>query len=206
LSRGVSNSHPKSWETYNHTEEELHISHTTLSQSNNSTAQTNDSTPRSNTNYLEYVQGSRPIYSSQDSLTLPDSLNDFEGEDYQSPTIYPDSLSSRNKFNRLGVPDDIDSLQLEELGKSANSPDSLNAGKNSPTGEFFDSITLEEKKVGEIKRRIIPFGENSLSSGNSVFTSQDASLDSKESSPPVDNIKQVKHMFSRTSNSSLILI
>ena len=135
--------------------------------------------PTNSTNYLQ-------INTSQDSLTLPDSLNEFEGEEYQSPPLYPDSLrgpsttnianNPANKYIQLGVPEDIDSLQLEELQK--HSPDSLNKA------EYFDSITLEEEGR---KRRIVPF-DNSLSSGNSVFTSQDASF---ESSPPNNKLKEV---------------
>ena len=139
--------------------------------------------PTNSTNYLQ-------INTSQDSLTLPDSLNEFEGEAYQSPPLYPDSLrgptntnnanNPANKYIQLGVPEDIDSLQLEELQK--HSPDSLNKA------EYFDSITLEEEGR---KRRIVPF-DNSLSSGNSVFTSQDASF---ESSPPNNKLKEVSFEF-----------
>ena len=158
----------KSWEAFNQLEEEMHGSHTA---------------PTNSTNYLQ-------INTSQDSLTLPDSLNEFEGEEYQSPPLYPDSLrgptntnnanNPANKYIQLGVPEDIDSLQLEELQK--HSPDSLNKA------EYFDSITLEEEGR---KRRIVPF-DNSLSSGNSVFTSQDASF---ESSPPNNKLKEVSFEF-----------
>merc|ERR1712203_90967 len=56
--------------------------------------------------------------------------------------------------------------------------------------EFFDSITSIEKPKdetgGPIKRRIIPYCDNSLSSGTSAFASQDVSFDSKDSSSPSD--------------------
>ena len=172
-------------------------------------------------------------------------------EEFHSPVLYPDSLgriptnnsssstttninnnnlkksssTSTSRFvDGLGVPEDIDSLQLmeEDAGFAAaanhlSPPDSLNAADVYPPAPpqpaaaelFFDSITLldttETKPLPPLvgsgggqdsaaagKRRIIPFCDNSLSSGTSAFTSQDASFESKESSPPNNKMQQVE--------------
>ena len=155
----------KSWEAFNHTEE-----------------MTQAITMREET--------------SVESLTLPDSLNDFEGEEYQSPNLYHDSLGLPQPKIMLGSHHDVDSLQFPVSPtpkKASQSPvDSLIEIGPSKTkinaAEFFDSITSIEKSSKPTtvnfapKRRIIPYCDNSLSSGTSAFTSQDVSFDSKESS------------------------
>merc|ERR1719361_2268411 len=76
----------KSWEAYNHTEEMTQASHTQPLHNN---------------------------FVSQESLTLPDSLNEFEGEEYQSPNLYQYSLTSvQPKLVQLVSPPDVDSLQF----------------------------------------------------------------------------------------------
>ena len=51
-------------------------------------------------------------YVEPESITLPDSLNEFEGEQFQSPTLYQDSLTAiQPKLHQLGSPADVDSLQ-----------------------------------------------------------------------------------------------
>ena len=154
----------KSWEAFNHTEEV-----------------TQAITMRQET--------------SVESLTLPDSLNDFEGEEYQSPNLYHDSLGLAPQPKLLlGSHHDVDSLQFPASPKKVSqSPvDSLIEIGPSKTkinaAEFFDSITSIDKssKPATVnfapKRRIIPYCDNSLSSGTSAFTSHDVSFDSKESS------------------------
>jgi len=106
-----------------------------------------------------------------------------------------DSLGhTGNRLEGLACTQDADSLQFNVSPTPANkSPlDSLIAIKGDArskmtAAEFFDSITsIEKSKVGEVeprKRRIIPYCDNSLSSGTSAFTSQDVSFDSKDSSP-----------------------
>merc|ERR1712088_749827 len=97
---------------------------------------------------------------------------------------------------RLDCPQDADSLQFNVSptpATNSKSPlDSLIAIKSEAmskitAAEFFDSITSIEKPKdengGPIKRRIIPYCDDSLSSGTSAFTSQDVSFDSKDSSP-----------------------
>ena len=164
----------KSFEAYASTEEEVHESHTA---------------------YTLGVEYTSPPAKDQDSLTLPDSLNEFEGEQYQSPQVYPDSLGHGGMVAGLDCPPD--SLQFPVSPTPAlasKSPlDSLIAIKNDArakmtAAEFFDSITSIEKTKpeddgGPSKRRIIPYCDNSLSSGTSAFTSQDVSFDSKDSSP-----------------------
>ena len=162
----------KSWEAYNHTEEMTQASHTQPLHNN---------------------------FVSQESLTLPDSLNEFEGEEYQSPNLYQDSLTSvQPKLVQLVSPPDVDSLQFAVSpipNKASQSPeDSLIEIKQSTNkinaAEFFDSITsIDRSKTNSNlsqKRRIIPYCDNSLSSGTSAFTSQDVSFDSKDSSSPSD--------------------
>ena len=155
----------KSWEAFNHTEEMTQA--ITMREEN-----------------------------SVESLTLPDSLNDFEGEEYQSPNLYHDSLGLPQPKLMLGSHHDVDSLQFPVSPtpkKVSQSPvDSLIEIGPSKTkinaAEFFDSITSIDKssKPATVnfapKRRIIPYCDNSLSSGTSAFTSQDVSFDSKESS------------------------
>ena len=169
----------KSWEAYKHTEEEVHKSHTAYTLEAQSVVQKPDQPPQ------------------YESLTLPDSLNEFEGEEYQSPQLYPDSLGHGGaRVARLDCPQDADSLQFNVSptpATNSKSPlDSLIAIKSEAmskitAAEFFDSITSIEKPKdetgGPIKRRIIPYCDNSLSSGTSAFTSQDVSFDSKDSSP-----------------------
>jgi len=169
----------KSWEAYKHTEEEVHKSHTAYTLEAQSVLQKPDQPPQ------------------YESLTLPDSLNEFEGEEYQSPQLYPDSLGHGGaRVARLDCPQDADSLQFNVSptpATNSKSPlDSLIAIKSEAmskitAAEFFDSITSIEKPKdengGPIKRRIIPYCDNSLSSGTSAFTSQDVSFDSKDSSP-----------------------
>ena len=157
----------KSWEAFNHTEEMTQA--ITMREEN-----------------------------SVESLTLPDSLNDFEGEEYQSPNLYHDSLGLLQPKLMLGSHHDVDSLQFPVSPtpkKVSQSPvDSLIEIGPSKTkinaAEFFDSITStsidKSSKPATVnfapKRRIIPYCDNSLSSGTSAFTSQDVSFDSKESS------------------------
>jgi len=171
----------KSWEAYKHTEEEVHKSHTAYTLESQFAAGTG--------------QQKQEQYTSHESLTLPDSLNEFEGEEYQSPQLYPDSLGHGGaRVARLECPPD--SLQFNVSptpATNSKSPlDSLIAIKSEAmskitAAEFFDSITSIEKPKdengGPIKRRIIPYCDNSLSSGTSAFTSQDVSFDSKDSSP-----------------------
>ena len=192
----------KSWEAYNHTEEMTQESHTAYNHES-----TESNTHESHTHYFDLAQDQNATeivhnnYDSQDSLTLPDSLNEFEGEEYQSPNLYHDSLGgNQNRLTGLGSPQDIDSLQFTVSPtpvKDTNSPvDSLIAIKQSNTkinaAEFFDSITSLEKPKPALKRRIIPYCDNSLSSGTSAFTSQDVSFDSKDSSPSdTDRTRQV---------------
>ena len=188
----------KSWEAYKHTEEEVHKSHT---------AYTSESQFATGTGQQKQEQ-----YTSHESLTLPDSLNEFEGEEYQSPQLYPDSLGHGGaRVARLECPPD--SLQFNvspTLATNSKSPlDSLIAIKSEAmskitAAEFFDSITSIEKPKdengGPIKRRIIPYCDNSLSSGTSAFTSQDVSFDSKDSSPSDnDRTRQVAPPPSRLS-------
>jgi len=193
---GSHNMSQKSWEAYNHTEEMTQESHTAYNHES-----TESNTHESHTHYFDLAQDQNATeivhnnYDSQDSLTLPDSLNEFEGEEYQSPNLYHDSLGgNQNRLTGLGSPQDIDSLQFTVSPtpvKDTNSPvDSLIAIKQSNTkinaAEFFDSITSLEKPKPNLsaqKRRIIPYCDNSLSSGTSAFTSQDVSFDSKDSSP-----------------------
>merc|ERR1719336_2425819 len=138
-------------------------------------------------------------YVEQESITLPDSLNEFEGEEYQSPNLYQDSLTSvQPKLVQLVSPPDVDSLQFAVSpipNKASQSPeDSLIEIKQSTNkinaAEFFDSITsIDRSKTNSNlsqKRRIIPYCDNSLSSGTSALTSQDVSFDSKDSSSPSD--------------------
>ena len=159
----------KSWEAYNHTEEELHRSHTAYTQQQ------------------------------QDSLTLPDSLNEFE--EYQNPGLYPDSLGA--PLHTALHPDSLQFTVFPTPAPCSKSPeDSLIAIKSEArsklaAAEFFDSITsIEKSKAGvadQGKRRIIPYCDNSLSSGTSAFTSQDVSFDSKDSSPSdTDRVRQVQ--------------
>ena len=163
----------KSWEAFNHTEEMTQASHTAQPLHNN------------------YVE--------PESITLPDSLNEFQGEEFQSPNLYQDSLTAiQPKLRQLGSPADVDSLQFAVSptpNKSSQSPeDSLIEIKQSTNkinaAEFFDSITsIDRSKANSNlsqKRRIIPYCDNSLSSGTSAFTSQDVSFDSKDSSSPSD--------------------
>jgi len=165
----------KSWEAFNHTEEMTKASHTAQSQ------------PLHN-NYV-----------SLESLTLPDSLNEFEREQYQSPNLYQDSLTGvQPTLAHLGSPHDVDSLQFAVSPtphRVSQSPeDSLIEIKQSANkinaAEFFDSITsIDRSKTNSNlsqKRRIIPYCDNSLSSGTLAFTSQDVSFDSKDSSSPSD--------------------
>jgi len=190
---GSHNMSQKSWEAFNHTEEMTQESHTAYNHES-----TESNTHESHTHYFDLAQDKNATeivhnnYDSQDSLTLPDSLNEFEGEEYQSPNLYHDSLGgNQNRLTGLGSPQDIDSLQFNVSPtpvKDTNSPvDSLIAIKQSNTkinaAEFFDSITSLEKPKPTQKRRIIPYCDNSLSSGTSAFTSQDVSFDSKDSSP-----------------------
>ena len=177
-----------SWEAFNHTEEMTQASHTAMP-----------------------------------SLPLPDSLNEFEGEEYQSPAVFQqDSLGNqRGQLARLGSPQDVDSLQFPVSPvpappglASPEPPDSLIAVQPSKTKitptEFFDSITsLEKPKSGASlqKRRIIPYCDNSLSSGTSAFTSQDVSFDSKDSSPSdTDRARQVRAFLSCYIKANFILI
>lgn len=187
----------KSWEAYKHTEEEVHESHTAF------TIGEDDATQYTNLPH-QSQDYDRPCFTSQDSLTLPDSLNEFEGEEYQSPALYPDSLGAA-RAPHLACLQDADSLQFAVSPTPApcsKSPlDSLIAIKNDArakmtAGEFFDSITSIEKSKhrdeNKSKRRIIPYCDNSLSSGTSAFTSQDVSFDSKDSSPSdTDRARQV---------------
>merc|ERR1719433_2077099 len=66
-------------------------------------------------------------YVEQESITLPDSLNEFEGEEFQSPNLYQDSLTSvQPKLRQLGSPADVDSLQFAVSptpNKSSQSPE-----------------------------------------------------------------------------------
>ena len=111
----------KSWEAFNHTEE--------MTQAITMREENNDSV---------------------ESLTLPDSLNDFEGEEYQSPNLYHDSLGLPQSKLMLGSHHDVDSLQFPVspiLKKVSQSPvDSLIEIGPSKTkinaAEFFDSITI----------------------------------------------------------------
>jgi len=170
----------KSWEAFNHQEEMLQASHTAERVINNN--------------------------NSSESLTLPDSLNEFEGEEYQSPQLYHDSLGdkSQSKSRLIESHHDVDSLQFPVSPapghkQSSSSPvDSLIEIPSSKhpinAAEFFDSITSISDKnkqqpvnFGQAKRRIIPYCDNSLSSGTSAFTSQDVSFDSKDSGSPSDN-------------------
>ena len=162
----------KSWEAYNHTEEELHRSHTAYTQQRQQ----------------------------QDSLTLPDSLNEFD--EYQSPGLYPDSLGA--PLHTVLRPDSLQFSVFPTPAPCSKSPeDSLIAIKSEArsklaAAEFFDSITSIEKTKAEAgdqgKRRIIPYCDNSLSSGTSAFTSQDVSFDSKDSSPSdTDRVRQVQN-------------
>ena len=175
----------KSWEAYKQTEEEVHKSHTAYTLESQYAGAGN----------AQQNQEQPPHYTSHESLTLPDSLNEFEGEEYQSPQLYPDSLGHGGaRVARLECPPD--SLQFNVSptpATNSKSPlDSLIAIKSEAmskitAAEFFDSITSIEKPKdengGPIKRRIIPYCDNSLSSGTSAFTSQDVSFDSKDSSP-----------------------
>jgi len=170
----------KSWEAFNHTEE-----------------MTQAITMRQET--------------SVESLTLPDSLNDFEGEEYQSPNLYHDSLGLPQPKLLLGSHHDVDSLQFPASPtpkKVSQSPvDSLIEIGPSKTkinaAEFFDSITSIDKssKPAAVnfapKRRIIPYCDNSLSSGTSAFTSQDVSFDSKESSHSPSDSDRTRQVASR---------
>jgi len=135
---------------------------------------------------------------SVESVNLPDSLNEFEGEEYQSPNLFrEDSLGvPQTKLLQMESHHDLDSLQFQVSPtpnkSSGQSPlDSLidisSDKAKLKAAEFFDSITSinKTKNANEnysAKRRIIPYGDNSLSSGTSAFTSQDVSFDSKESS------------------------
>ena len=179
----------KSWEAFNHTEEMTQASHTMAARG--STGARNDTKQQAQ-------------FDSQESLTLPDSLNDFEGEEYQSPNLYrEDSLGvPQTRLSELGSHHDVDSLQFQVSptpNKASQSPvDSLIDLESSKAklaaAEFFDSITSmhKTKPPNNVnfapKRRIIPYCDNSLSSGTSAFTSQDVSFDSKDSSSsPSDN-------------------
>ena len=173
----------------------------------------------------------------QDSLPLPDSLNEFEGEEYQDlnndnhGNNDPDSLTSSHRqytdaAANIALAEKETIYRQQTMLSPVPSPDSLNitdednnqSGSDdnrlvvSPSPKFFDSITLMDEKLAvggqaanrpltanrrkdpspKQLRRIIPFADNSLSSGNSVFTSQDASLeDSKQSSSSLSGSKQV---------------
>ena len=173
----------------------------------------------------------------QDSLPLPDSLNEFEGEEYQDlnndnhGNNDPDSLTSSHRqytdaAANIALAEKETIYRQQTMLSPVPSPDSLNitdednnqSGSDdnrlvvSPSPKFFDSITLMDDKLAvggqaanrpltairrkdpspKQLRRIIPFADNSLSSGNSVFTSQDASLeDSKQSSSSLSGSKQV---------------
>ena len=85
------------------------------------------------------------------SLPLPDSLNEFEGEEYQSPAVFQqDSLGNqRGQLARLGSPQDVDSLQFPVSPvpappglASPEPPDSLIAVQPSKTK------ILTEKLIG----------------------------------------------------------
>ena len=186
----------KSWEAFNHTEEMTQASHTMSARANTGV--------RSEAKHQVH-------FDSQESLTLPDSLNDFEGEEYQSPNLYrEDSLGvPQTKLSELGSHHDVDSLQFQVSptpNKASQSPvDSLIDVESSKAklaaAEFFDSITSmhKTKTPNNVnfapKRRIIPYCDNSLSSGTSAFTSQDVSFDSKDSSSSpsdTDRSRQVK--------------
>lgn len=172
----------KSWEAFNHTEEMTQA--ITMREEN-----------------------------SVESLTLPDSLNDFEGEEYQSPNLYHDSLGLLQPKLMLGSHHDVDSLQFPVSPtpkKVSQSPvDSLIEIGPSKTkinaAEFFDSITStsieKSSKPATVnfapKRRIIPYCDNSLSSGTSAFTSQDVSFDSKESSHSPSDSDRTRQVASR---------
>jgi len=173
----------KSWEAFNHQEEMTQASHT-MSRNIVVTERNGETTD----NNLDSVE----------SVNLPDSLNEFEGEEYQSPNLFrEDSLGvPQTKLLQLESHQDLDSLQFQVSPvpnkTSDKSPlDSLididSDEAKLKAAEFFDSITSinKTKNANEnysVKRRIIPYGDNSLSSGTSAFTSQDVSFDSKESS------------------------
>ena len=182
----------KSWEAFNHQEEMLQQSHTRLSSTAPVLATDQVVSPELTTD-----QG---VSHGHESLTLPDSLNEFEGEEYQSPNLYHDSLRM-SQSRVISTHQDVDSLQFTvsptpDQKPSSQSPvDSLIEVPSSKhpinAAEFFDSITSIDKTKQHVnfapKRRIIPYCDNSLSSGTSAFTSQDVSFDSKDSSSPSDN-------------------
>jgi len=147
----------KSWEAFNHMEEETHGSHAQY------------------TSRLRQSHQKSPIQNQSNSITLPDSLNEFEGELYQSPHLYQDSLGvlpPKDRFAGLGSPDDVDSLQFCDSlppPKESSSPlDSLIGLQQRKDIEFYDSIS-SQREAEAVKRRIIPY-DHSLSSGTSAFT------------------------------------
>ena len=234
----ANSSNPRSWEAFNQTEEITHNSHTATRQS--SSSQVAVSPPP--LPHYDILEGEE---AREDSLPLPDSLNEFEGEEYQANSsgvsvnnnsnhqqyvnqdhhvhLDPDSLTSRQSNQEAHI--DQHNNNPKHITSPTPSPDSLNPDDDlnrhvvSPSPKFFDSITLMDENMAAITvsggrqqqpplrrqaespklRRIIPFADNSLSSGNSVFTSQDASLeDSKPSSSSSSVNKQVILHFSYT--------
>ena len=187
----------KSWEAYNHQEEMTQASHT-MSKSHIVPA---------------------AVTPGPESIELPDSLNDFEGEEYQSPNLYrEDSLGPpQPKLLQLESHQDVDSLQFQvsqsqfqvSQHKVSQSPlDSLieiNSGGGKTkinAAEFFDSITSINKCSSNAndafcspRRRIIPYCDNSLSSGTSAFTSQDVSFDSKDSSSSPSDVERTRQVM-----------
>ena len=232
---------PRSWEAFNLREEVTHSSHTATHQPqmNNSNPNYPQPAPAQSPpplpHYEHHLMDPEDLIG-QDSLPLPDSLNEFEGEEYQDlnndnhGNNDPDSLtSSRRQYTdaaNIVLAEKETMYRQQTMLSPVPSPDSLNitdednnqSGSDdnrlvvSPSPKFFDSITLMDEKLAaggqtanrpltanrrndpspKQLRRIIPFADNSLSSGNSVFTSQDASLeDSKQSSSSLSGSKQV---------------
>ena len=233
---------PRSWEAFNLREEVTHSSHTATHQPqmNNSNPNYPQPAPAQSPpplpHYEHHLMDPEDLIGQQDSLPLPDSLNEFEGEEYQDlnndnhGNNDPDSLtSSRRQYTdaaNIVLAEKETMYRQQTMLSPVPSPDSLNitdednnqSGSDdnrlvvSPSPKFFDSITLMDEKLAaggqtanrpltanrrndpspKQLRRIIPFADNSLSSGNSVFTSQDASLeDSKQSSSSLSGSKQV---------------
>ena len=154
----------------------------------------------------EMTEGGHTALATQpESLALPDSLNEFCGEEYQTPALYPDSLGAAPAPAPLPAPQEEDSLQFPGSPAAKSPVDSLiEIGPNKTkinAAEFFDSITSLDKKQTNIKfgprRRILPYCDNSLSSGTSAFTSQDVSFDSKDSSNSPSDSDRTRQVQSR---------
>ena len=190
----------KSWEAYNHQEEMTQASHTMAK--------------------THIVPTLPATTTGPESIDLPDSLNDFEGEEYQSPNLYrEDSLGPpQPKLLQLESHQDVDSLQFQvSTNKVSQSPlDSLieiNSGGGKTkinAAEFFDSITSINKNSTNAndafcsaRRRIIPYCDNSLSSGTSAFTSQDVSFDSKDSSSSPSDVERTRQVLTINNLKSL---